>query len=128
MDSASIFSLITSTPLQIVVSFSSELLENRQESCFRFQVPVPSFPFSMLRLRLDFRKLNIVLIPLSMNPLFPLCIVGLFSSEATSIFSSSVLLVGEAGSEVMLLAFNSIFLLILLPFNNRFSKQVDDNH
>lgn len=127
MDSASIFSLITSTPLQIVVSFSSELLENRQES-FRFQVPVPSFPFSMLRLRLDFRKLNIVLIPLSMNPLFPLCIVGLFSSEATSIFSSSVLLVGGAGSEVMLLAFNSIFLLILIPFNNRFSKQVDDNH
>jgi len=68
--------------------------------------------------------LNIVLIPLSKSPL--LRKVGLLSSEATSIFSSPALLVGEAGSEVTLLGSNSAFLFIL-SFDKGFSKQVDRN-
>lgn len=119
-------STIFSTLSQIVGLFSSQLLSVRR-SLFAFQVPVSSFSLSFFRLRFDFRMLSTVLIPLSKNPLSLLCESGLPSSEETSIFSFSGLLIGEAGSEVTLLVSNSIFLFIL-SLSRRFTKQVDGNH
>lgn len=127
MGSASIFSPISSTPLETVVLFPSQLFANRKENLPPFHVPVLSFPFSLFRLRIDFRMLSTVLTLLSRNPLSLLCKGRLLSSEATSSFSPPSLFVREAGSEVMLLGFNTV-LLFILSFSKGVSKQVDSNH